>query len=101
MDRGVMLLGAGPFLAKINVLAPTAMHKVFSLPNRAAGRTAFKQVGHNVPGNPAPSLEYLVLFSDPIQFAFLDHGNLPSVHNWDEQLEGQVERTPRDGQSLC
>jgi hypothetical protein len=81
MDFSVMLLGAGSCLAEINVLAPTAVHKLFSFPDRAAGRTGFEQVGNDMTGNAAPSLEDLVFFPDPIEFALLDHGNLPIVHN--------------------
>ncbi len=66
MHFGVVVLGAGPFLAKINVLAPTAMHEVFPLPDRAAGGARFKQIGDNMAGNAAPSFENLVLFSDLI-----------------------------------
>jgi hypothetical protein len=92
MDLGVVVLGAGPFLAEINVLAPTAVHKVFSLPDRAAGRTGFEQVSNDMTGNAAPSFENFVFLPDLVDLSLLDHRSLRFTRKWDEQLEGQVER---------
>jgi hypothetical protein len=90
MDRSMVLLGASPLLAEVNVLAPMAAYQVFFFADHAASRAGFQQVSYDVTGNPAPILEDFVFFPDSFQLALLDHGGLPVVPINVQQSKGQA-----------
>ncbi len=82
MNVSVVLLGADPFFAVVNVFTPTASLQILFIADSATNRAGFQEVGHHMAGKGPPVVIHLVLFPNLGKIIIREHSHLraPLAH---------------------
>jgi hypothetical protein len=77
MEVRLVLLGADPFFADVDVLAPAAAGHLDLFADGPTDGASFQQVSNNVPGVTSPSFKDFPFFPNLFEFVVAEHNLLP------------------------